>query len=226
MMDMSQLPPLDQTNIGSHVPRRDNPKVAKLAGKLLAMSGWQIVGTVPNVKKTVMLAVPHTSNMDGWNAILAILKLGIDIKLMGKKELFQVPVIGRFLKWAGLIAIDRQKKGSTLQATIERFNQEEQLWLGLAPEGTREYTQAWKTGFYHMAVGAGVPILPIAMDYKTRQIRFMPLFYPTGDIDADLPKIYAYYRGVEGKHFANMSKPLQDLFSSSAATCATDSQNT
>lgn len=77
-----------------------------------------------------------------------------------------------------------------------------------------------------MAVGAGVPILPIAMDYKTRQIRFMPLFYPTGDIDADLPKIYAYYRGVEGKHFANMSKPLQDLFSSSAATCATDSQNT
>lgn len=113
-----------------------------------------------------------------------------------------------------------------MQATIERFNQEEQLWLGLAPEGTREYTQAWKTGFYHMAVGAGVPILPIAMDYKTRQIRFMPLFYPTGDIDADLPKIYAYYRGVEGKHFANMSKPLQDLFSSGAATCATDSQNT
>ena len=175
------------------------------------MRGWQLVGEMPNVKQLVMLAVPHTSNEDGWNAVMGILTLGIDVKLMGKKELFRIPVIGPFLKWGGMISIDRQKKGSTLQATLEQFNQQDQLWLALAPEGTRSYTDKWKTGFYHIAVGAGVPILPIAMDYKTKQIRFMPLFYPTGDYDADLPKILENYRGVLGKHFEKMSQPLQDV---------------
>ena len=175
------------------------------------MRGWQLVGEVPNVKQLVMLAAPHTSNEDGWNAVMGILSVGIDFKLMGKKELFRIPLIGSFLKWGGMISIDRHKKGSTLQATLEQFNQRDQLWLGLAPEGTRSYTEKWKTGFYHIAVGAGVPILPIAMDYKTKQIRFMPLFYPTGDYDADLPKILENYRGVLGKHFEKMSQPLQDL---------------
>ena len=209
-MDINQTP-LDPSQFGSNVPRRDDPNIAKLAAKYLKMRGWQLVGEMPNVKQLVMLAVPHTSNEDGWNAVMGILTLGIDVKLMGKKELFRIPVIGPFLKWGGMISIDRQKKGSTLQATLEQFNQQDQLWLALAPEGTRSYTDKWKTGFYHIAVGAGVPILPIAMDYKTKQIRFMPLFYPTGDYDADLPKILERYRGVLGKHFDNMSQPLQDL---------------
>ena len=209
-MDINQTP-LDPSQFGSNVPRRDDPNIAKLAAKYLKMRGWQLVGEMPNVKQLVMLAVPHTSNEDGWNAVMGILTLGIDVKLMGKKELFRIPVIGPFLKWGGMISIDRQKKGSTLQATLEQFNQQDQLWLALAPEGTRSYTDKWKTGFYHIAVGAGVPILPIAMDYKTKQIRFMPLFYPTGDYDADVPKILENYRGVLGKHFYNMSQLLQDL---------------
>lgn len=209
-MDINQTP-LEPSQFGSNVPRRDDPNIAKLAAKYLKMRGWQLVGEMPNVKQLVMLAVPHTSNEDGWNAVMGILTLGIDVKLMGKKELFRIPVIGPFLKWGGMISIDRQKKGSTLQATLEQFNQQDQLWLALAPEGTRSYTDKWKTGFYHIAVGAGVPILPIAMDYKTKQIRFMPLFYPTGDYDADLPKILERYRGVLGKHVDKMSQPLQDL---------------
>ena len=208
---MSQLSPIDPRIIGDNVPRRNDPKIAKYAQKFLDLTGWKIVGDIPNIKKAVLLAVPHTSNVDGLYAIPAILALNIDIKLLGKKELFKVPVLGKFLKWAGVIAIDRQAKGSTLQASIDRFNSEDKLWLGLAPEGTRDYTEKWKTGFYHLAVGADVPILPVAMDYKTKQIRFMPLFEPTGDIEADLPKIYDYYRGVEGKHVEKMSKPLQDL---------------
>lgn len=210
-MDTSQLSTIKTLNYGDNVPRRNNPMIAKTAHKLLQAAGWKLVGDVPNVKKAVLLAVPHTSNFDGLYAILALLALDIDIKLMGKKELFKLPVMGAFLRWAGLIAIDRQKKGSTLQATVERLNKEDKLWLALAPEGTRDYTENWKTGFYHIAVGANAPILPVAMDYKTKQIRFMPLFEPTGDIDADLPKIYDYYRGVAGKHVEKMSKPLQDV---------------
>ena len=209
-MDINQTP-LDPSQFGSNVPRRHDPKIVIFFNKYLQLTGWQVVGDVPDVKQLVMLAAPHTSNEDGWNAVMGILTLGIDVKLMGKKELFRIPVIGPFLKWGGMISIDRHKKGSTLQATLEQFNQQDQLWLALAPEGTRSYTDKWKTGFYHIAVGAGVPILPIAMDYKTKQIRFMPLFYPTGDYDADLPKILERYRGVLGKHFDKMSQPLQDV---------------
>ena len=140
------------------------------------MLGWDIVGNIPNVKKCVLLAVPHTSNFDGVYAIPTLLALDVDIKILGKKELFKVPVMGKFLKWAGIISIDRQQKGSTLQMTIDRFWQEDQLWLGLAPEGTRDYTESWKTGFYYLALGAKVPILPVAMDYQTKKMKNNLLF--------------------------------------------------
>lgn len=210
-MDLSSLPTLHRHKLGNNVPRRQGKIAPPLASLFLKATGWKIVGDIPNIKKAVLLAVPHTSNIDGVFAIPTLLALDADIKLMGKKELFQVPILNKFLTWAGVIAIDRKNKGSILQASIDRFAKEDKLFLGLAPEGTRGYTDAWKTGFYHLAVGASVPILPVAMDYKTKEVRFMPLFYPTGDIEVDMPKIYAYYEGVKGKHVERMSKPLQDL---------------
>ena len=110
-----------------------------------------------------------------------------------------------------MIPIDRGKKGSVLDASVALFKTGKPLWLALAPEGTRKYTDAWKTGFYYIAWRAGVPIIPIAMDYGSKQIRFMTPFYPTGDIDADLPKIYDYYRDVKAKIPQNLSKPLQAI---------------
>lgn len=210
-MNSDNLPEIDPDKIGENVPKRNGTIAPKIAKTFLKAKGWKIVGEIPNVKKAVLLAVPHTSNMDGVFAIPTLLALDVDIKLMGKKELFKLPILSHFLRWAGIIAIDRAKKGSTLQASIDRFNSEEQLFLGLAPEGTRGYTENWKTGFYYLAVGAGVPIFPVAIDYPSKEIRFLPLFYPTGNIDEDLPKIYAYYQGVTGKVVKNMSKPLQDL---------------
>lgn len=209
--DMSKLPRLHRHQLGNNVPRRNGSIAPALASWFLKATGWTIVGEIPNIKKAVLLAVPHTSNIDGLFGIPAILASDIDIKMMGKKELFNVPVLANFLRWAGVISINRQAKGSTLQASIDKFNQADSLFLGIAPEGTRDYVDVWKTGFYHLAVGADVPILPVALDYKTKQIRFMPLLYPTGDLESDLPKLYQYYAGVEGKYFEKMSKPLQDL---------------
>lgn len=210
-MDLNHLPVIDPQQIGENVPHRQGTIAPKIAKYFLKWTGWTIVGEIPNIKKAVLLAVPHTSNIDGLFAIPALLYLNVDIKLMGKKELFKVPILASILRWGGVISIDRQNKGSTLQANIDHFKQEERLFLGLAPEGTRGYTEKWKTGFYYLALGVEVPILPVAMDYKTKQIRFMPLFYPTGNIEQDLPEIYAYYKGVQGRHVQNMSQPLQDL---------------
>lgn len=203
--------PLSRETLGGHVPRRQGNWAQKIAKRCFKYSGWRMVGSLPDLPQMVLIAAPHTSNIDGVYAIPAILALDADIRLLGKKELFSVPVLASFLRWAGVMPIDRDKKGSVLQANIARFKTGAPLILGLAPEGTRSHTSAWKTGFYYLALGAGVPIVPVAMDYGTREIRFMHPFYPTGDIDSDLPKLYAYYQGVLPKHADRLSAPLQAL---------------
>lgn len=202
---------LNYQDLGNNVPKRPKTIALTLATWFNKITGWSAVGEIPNIKQAVVIGVPHTSNYDGVFSLPVLLSLGLDIRIMGKKQLFDVPVLASFLRWAGVVPIDREKKGSTLQASIEKFQQYDQLFLALSPEGTRNYTEKWKTGFYYLALNANVPILPVAMDYKTKQIRFLPLFYPTGDIDVDLPYIYQYFQGIEPKYRANLSKPLQDL---------------
>ena len=197
--------------LGTLVPRRRGRLSKWLAHHFYRLSGWQTKGQIPNVSQAVLIGAPHTSNLDGLYAIPMVLDLDLDVRILAKKELFYVPLLARFLRWAGVMPIDRHKKGSVLQANIERFLTGEPLFLALAPEGTRGYTDSWKTGFYYLALGAGVPIIPVVMDYATKEVRFLPAFYPTGDIEWDLPQIYAYFVGVVPKHPKCLSKPLKDL---------------
>ncbi|MGE6361976.1 lysophospholipid acyltransferase family protein [Psychrobacter glacincola] len=205
------LPKLSKKQLGSLVPKRGNKIAPVIASAMLKAAGWRTVGEIPNISQAVVLALPHTSNVDGVYAIPSLFALDLKISIMGKHTLFKVPVFAQLLNWIGVIPIDRSDKGSVLQASIDKFKTGKPLFLGLAPEGTRQYTETWKSGFYYLAVGAGVPILPVAMDYKTKEIRFMSLVYPSGDIEADLPKIYAQYKGVIPRHPERLSQPLQDI---------------
>lgn len=211
---LPQLPKLSRKDIGNLVPKRGNKTAPIIASALLKLSGWRTVGEIPNIPQAVVLALPHTSNVDGVYAIPSLFALDLQISIMGKHTLFKVPVLAQLLTWMGIIPIDRGNKGSVLQASIDKFKTGKPLFLGLSPEGTRNYTETWKTGFYYLAVGAGVPILPVAMDYKTKEIRFLSLVYPTGDIATDLPKIYIQYQGVVPRHPERLSQPLQDVNSS------------
>lgn len=205
------LPKLRKKDLGALVPKRGGQLTPTIASWLLKASGWRTVGEVPNISQAVVLALPHTSNIDGVYAIPSLFALDIKISIMAKHTLFDVPVLAQLLRWIGVIPINRDNKGSVLQASIDKFKTGQPLFLGLAPEGTREYTEKWKSGFYYLALGAGVPILPVAMDYNTKEIRFMRPVYPTGDIEADLPKIYGQYRGVIPRHPERLSQPLQDI---------------
>jgi 1-acyl-sn-glycerol-3-phosphate acyltransferase len=205
------LPKLSRKQLGILVPKRGNKIAPVIASAMLKAAGWRTVGEIPNISQAVVLALPHTSNIDGVYAIPSLFALDLKISIMGKHTLFKVPVFAQLLNWIGVIPIDRSDKGSVLQASIDKFKTGKPLFLGLAPEGTRQYTETWKSGFYYLAVGAGVPILPVAMDYKTKEIRFMSLVYPSGDIEADLPKIYAQYKGVIPRHPERLSQPLQDI---------------
>lgn len=206
---------LTKNDLGDKVPKRNGIITPILAKYFLKMLGWRIVGHIPNISQAVVLAVPHTSNEDGLYAIPTLLALDLDINIMGKKELFNVPVLSHFLRWAGIIPIDRDKKGSVLNACLERFNTGQPFFLGIAPEGTRHYRTHWKTGFYYLALQANVPILPVALDYKSKQIRFMEVFVPTGCFQIDFPKILEKYKGIYPKHVSRLSQPLQDMVNES-----------
>lgn len=205
------LPKLHKNDLGHLVPKRHGSIVPPLSAWLMKRVGWHTVGEIPNISQAVVLALPHTSNMDGIFALPSLFALDIKISIMGKHTLFKVPVLKQLLIWTGIIPINRSAKGSVLQASIDKFKTGEPLFLGLSPEGTRDYTQSWKTGFYYLAVGAKVPILPVALDYNTKEVRFLTPVYPTGDIEADLPKIYEQYRGVMPRHPERLSQPLQDI---------------
>lgn len=202
---------MDFGKFGKNLPRKNRTIASKIARRLLSMSGWRILGQLPDVPKMVIIGAPHTSNFDGVPAILALLAMDIDIRVMGKSELFAVPILAQFLRYVGVMPIDRAKKGSTLAATIDAFACHEQLIIALAPEGTRSHTDSFKSGFYYIATGAGVPIVAAALDYARKEIRFYPPFYPTGDYARDLPLIVAHFVGAVGKNPNNMAQILQDL---------------
>lgn len=208
---LSKLPRLTRKDLGRLVPRRGGKLTPIIASYLLKIAGWRTVGHIPDIPQAVVLALPHTSNVDGIYAIPSLFALDLKISIMGKHTLFKVPVLAQLLHWIGVIPIDRDNKGSVLQANIDKFKTGEPLFLGVSPEGTREYTKKWKTGFYYLALGANVPILPVALDYKTKEIRFLSLIHPTGDIEADLPKICTQYYGVIPRHPERLSQPLQDV---------------
>ncbi len=209
------LPKLRKKDLGKLVPKRGGRVAPVVASWLLKAAGWRTVGDIPNISQAVVLALPHTSNIDGVYAIPSLFSLDLKINIMGKHTLFKVPVLAQLLRWIGIIPIDRGNKGSVLQTSIDQFKSGEPLFLGLSPEGTRKYTETWKTGFYYLALGANVPILPVALDYITKEVRFLSPVYPTGDIEADLPKIYAQYRGVVPRYPERLSQPLQDINNSS-----------
>ncbi len=160
---------------------------------------WKAVGTIPeNVKKCVIIAVPHTS---WWDFLLGIFSRTIidrEIGFVAKKELFVFP-FNYFFTWTGGRALDRSKGQNKVDAIAEVFNNHEVFRLALSPEGTRKKVTEWKTGFYYIALKANVPIVPVAFDYGKKEVVYHEPFYPTNDLEADLKILHAYFKDVKGK---------------------------
>jgi 1-acyl-sn-glycerol-3-phosphate acyltransferase len=169
-----------------------------LARRILALFGWRLVGALPATPKYVIIAAPHTSNWDFIVAILAAAAFGLRINFMMKDELFRPPW-GWFFRALGGIPINRRSNNNVVQQMVQRFAERERLALVIPPEGTRSKVTKWKTGFYYIALGAGVPILLGFADFARKQVGSGPLITPTGDIEADLAGIRAFYSGIVGK---------------------------
>ena len=170
----------------------------KLAKFLLRLGGWEVVGADLDVPKAVFIAAPHTSNWDGFWALTYRVAFDIDVKFFAKRSLFWFP-LGNVLGALGGISLNRDMAGSAVQQAIDMFRNEESLYFGLAPEGTRSKTSGWKTGFYRIAIGAGVPVYLGFLDFGRRRIGIGPKIELSGDQDADLATIRGFYEDVRGR---------------------------
>lgn len=175
-----------------NVPSRGN-RFSRGLGKLcLWLMGWKLTGVFPNHKKLVLIVAPHTSNWDFVIGIATYLAIGLRAHWFGKHTLFS-GVFGRLLKWMGGIPVQRTMKHGFVEQLVEKFNQADQMVLGLSPEGTRKKTQAWKKGYYYIAHGAHVPILLISLDYTKKEFEFGPVVWPDGDYEKQTEEIMKYY---------------------------------
>jgi 1-acyl-sn-glycerol-3-phosphate acyltransferase len=194
-------------------PRRGTRLSRALSRWLLRLGGWRMGGQLPDEPRFVLIVAPHTSNWVFILGVLAMLTVGIRLNWLGKHTVFRFPIAG-ILRWLGGEPVDRSTHHGLVEAAIERFRTRPQWVLGIAPEGTRKRVEQWKTGFYRIAVGAGVPILTVAFDYSRRVVDLGTLYWPIGDEVTDMRAIRGRYR----KEMARFPEKFAELAAGGAET--------
>lgn len=176
-----------------------------IARFLLSLSGWHVNPSIPSeAERCVMTAAPHTSNWDIWYARLAFFIMGVPVRFTIKKEWMRFPfnlVIGPL----GGLGIDRSprkgtgERSSYVEQMAALFEKHQRLAVLVTPEGTRSLRRQWKTGFYFAALKAGVPICLGYLNYQKKEAGVGLVIYPSGDIEADMRKVMAFYSQIPGK---------------------------
>ena len=167
----------------------------------LKLTGWKVEGCLPpDCEKSVFIAAPHTSNWDLPYTLMVAFALRLNIYWMGKNQIFKPPFRG-VMMWLGGIPVQREQANNLVDASIQAIQAADgPVQLVVPPEGTRSKARYWKTGFYYIAVGAQVPIVMAYMDYERKISGLGPIFNPTGDIEADMLTIKAFYAPFKGKN--------------------------
>ena len=191
------LPPPD--TLPSHVPHLRDGLRRRICRAILKLCGWGLGGEFPDVPRLVLIVAPHSSWWDGIWGLLIKVGIGADVHFMAKQELFRGP-LGSLLRRLGGMPIDRGAAKGVVEQMADQFRQRDTFWLGIAPEGTRKPVTRWKSGFWHIARDAGVPVFPVAFHYPDKTIQLGPLLDTSADMDADLARLRAWYAPFRGKH--------------------------
>ncbi len=162
---------------------------------------------LPDVSKVVIIVAPHTTNWDFVVGIAAKFALGLRASWLGKHTLFRPP-FGGLMRWLGGIPVDRSRPNDVVARSVEQFAEMERMVLGISPEGTRKAVPRWKTGFYRIAQGAGVPIVPVAFDWSRRVLAIGPALSPGGDTDADLRTLGQFFEAARGRRGERTPPPV------------------
>ena len=180
---------------------RLRPLLRGIARWGLRINGWRVEGSLPaDAQRCVLIAAPHTSNWDLPYTLMTAFALELHVRWMGKHTIFNWP-FRTLMQWLGGMPVDRRQASNTVAASVDILrNADRPLQLIVPPEGTRSRTRHWKTGFWHIAMGADVPIVLAYMDYERKLAGLGPAFRPSGDIDADMREIRAFYAPFKGRN--------------------------
>jgi 1-acyl-sn-glycerol-3-phosphate acyltransferase len=185
-------------SVGANVPRSGSFLMHLLGRLFLKAMGWRIEGDVDDHPKMVAIVAPHTSNWDFPIGLAARYALRLDASWLGKHTLFHPPY-GWIMRWWGGIPVDRSAAHDVVSQTIAEFASRPSVFLVITPEGTRKQVERWRTGFWHIAKGAGVPILPIVFDWGARVVRIQPAFTARDNAEEDIKALQAIYAGARGR---------------------------
>ena len=181
---------------------RSTSGVQLWARRMLASRGWKIVFERLPGPKGLIVVYPHTSNWDFIVGVLYKFAIGLQANWVGKDTLFRWP-LGPVFRRIGGVPVNRRERSGFVQALLEEFGRRETMWLALAPEGTRSRTDHWKSGFYRIAVAAGLPVGLGFIDYATRTVGIDTYVTMTGDAGADMARLREFYASKRGRLPAN-----------------------
>ncbi|MGL6042354.1 MAG: 1-acyl-sn-glycerol-3-phosphate acyltransferase [Sandaracinobacteroides sp.] len=213
---MTSAPPPAVSPAGTHIRydlasaaiypwRGVGPELYRWGSHLLFfLVRWKVAGDFPLHRKAVILAAPHTSNWDGVWMVATAGIYRVRLSWMGKASLGRGP-LGWLARLSGLVPIDRSGGKDLVQSTVQAFEQSDQLQMAIAPEGTRASVGEWKSGFYHIARLANVPIVFAVMDWNTRTVRISGEIWPSGDYEADLVLMRSHYADARGRFAGRFS---------------------
>lgn len=173
------------------------PLLRLISAIILKLIGWKPIGKPLQHQRFVLIGAPHTSNWDFPIMLMVVLKLRLNLHWMGKHTLFPFPVAG-LMKWLGGIPINRTATHGVVDQIVEQYQQRDDLVVLVPPEGTRAKVAQWKTGFYHIANNAHVPILMGYIDASCKEAGLADFFHPSGDLEKDMQDIRVFYADKKG----------------------------
>ena len=190
---------VSQEQVPHHL-RGNRSRLSRWLGRsVLKIMGWRVEGSIPDLKRFILIGAPHTSNWDFVLAMAAILGLNLRMRWMAKHTIFKPGVVW-FMEWLGGIATDRTNPKTIVDNVARIAKQEKGVIIGLTPEGTRKKVEKWKTGFLRIAKTLDCPILMVGLNFPSKIILIGDLYHPSGDNDADLVAIKEYYGQFQGRH--------------------------
>jgi 1-acyl-sn-glycerol-3-phosphate acyltransferase len=196
--------------LGDAVPQRRNRIMRGIALALCRLLGWRLDGALPNVPRAVVIGAPHTANFDGIIGILLMMAMGLKSNTFIKDSAFIGP-LGWLLRAVGALPIRRGVGAGMVEQSVATLKAAEQMWVVIAPEGTRHAADQWKLGFHHIAHGAGIPIVPAVIHYGDKCVRVLPPRLAGDDAAADLAALLDEIAAVSGpRHPSRTSKLLRD----------------
>ncbi len=182
-----------------NAPRQGNALARAFGRTILRLGGWRIEGEFPDLERFVIIVAPHSSAWDAFWGIAGLLALGVRITFMAKAEAFRGP-LGWLLRRIGGVPVDRQQAQGAVEQAVARLQMPGPTWFLLAPEGTRKRVEHWKSGFWHIASNAQVPVMQAAFHYPEKTMVLGPLLTPGPDLDTDMARVREWYRPWVGKH--------------------------